>query len=159
MTFKFFTFDESKTPDLSLRDNETNHGTVKLEPGSQYFLEKETHHRNMNENQMKEDINVFQTIFEVDPSRSGVQNEHIELANYLDSRSLTIDVWDADSLLHYGTCKFPLNELLRQQKSVVVKAKQCDILEPAEGRYVGALQIVISNKGLVPSVFTNDPLR
>jgi hypothetical protein len=38
-------------------------------------------------------------------------------------KCLTIDVWDGDSLLHFGTCKLPLFELMRQSKGAVVKAK------------------------------------
>jgi len=35
--------------------------------------------------------------FEIDPSNSGVRNEHILLAEYLQSSYLCIDMYDADT--------------------------------------------------------------
>jgi hypothetical protein len=38
---------------------------------------------------------------------------HMDLAKYLSSKHLTIDVWDADSLLHFGYVRVPLYKLMR----------------------------------------------
>ena len=60
-------------------------------------------------------------IFDIDPSISGVEDEHMHLARYLRNRVLTIDLWSGDSLMHFGTCKIPLAALLRQaEKSKVL---------------------------------------
>ena len=48
-------------------------------------------------------------IFDVDPSISDVPEENLHLARYLKDRVLTIDVWNGDSLMHFGTCKVPMN--------------------------------------------------
>jgi hypothetical protein len=51
----------------------------------------------------------LQLVFDVDPSISKVKDENLHLARYLKERVLTIDVWNGDSLMHYGTCKVPLH--------------------------------------------------
>jgi hypothetical protein len=68
--------------------------------------------------------------FEVDPSKTKIETEHVNLAEYLYDRFLTIDVFDADSLFLYGTCKIPLFELLRQGKTSAIKAKECEMANP-----------------------------
>jgi hypothetical protein len=47
-------------------------------------------------------------IFEVDESNSGVEDEHMILAEYLNTSFLAIDMFDADSRFLYGTTKIPL---------------------------------------------------
>lgn len=59
------------------------------------------------------DPNLLSVAFSVDPSISRVKDENIRLASYLYDRFLTVDVFDADSLFLYGTCKIPMFELLR----------------------------------------------
>jgi hypothetical protein len=41
------------------------------------------------------------------------QDVHMELAKYLKTKNLTVDVWDADSLIHYGYIRVPLSRLMR----------------------------------------------
>ena len=50
----------------------------------------------------------LQLIFDVDPSISQVPDENLHLSRYLKDRTLSIDLWNGDSLMHYGTCKVPL---------------------------------------------------
>lgn len=59
------------------------------------------------------DPNLLAVTFTIDPSISHIADEHIRLADYLYDRFLTVDVFDADSLFLYGTCKLPMFELLR----------------------------------------------
>lgn len=59
------------------------------------------------------DPNLLSVAFSVDPSISRVKDENMRLASYLYDRFLTVDVFDADSLFLYGTCKIPMFELLR----------------------------------------------
>ena len=40
--------------------------------------------------------------------------EHKLFSEYLLERALTIDVWNGDSGMHFGTCKVPLFLLMRQ---------------------------------------------
>ena len=58
-------------------------------------------------------------IFDIDPSlREGLEDDdlddHMQLAKYLKERVMTIDLWNGDSLMHFGTCKVPLYAFLRQ---------------------------------------------
>ena len=59
------------------------------------------------------DPNLLSVAFSVDPSISRVKDENMRLVNYLYDRFLTVDVFDAESLFLYGTCKIPMFELLR----------------------------------------------
>ena len=59
------------------------------------------------------DPNLLSVAFSVDTSISRVKYENMRLANYLYDRFLTVDVFDAESLFLYGTCKIPMFELLR----------------------------------------------
>ena len=78
---------------------------------------------------------------------------------YLASRSMFIDVWDGDSLLHLGTVALPLHPFLRQGRPLAQHAKEYDVVAPfgdlpggattipgrnesIEGAIVGKLQLV-----------------
>eukprot|EP00349_Pseudokeronopsis_sp_Brazil_P007166 CAMPEP_0202975856 /NCGR_PEP_ID=MMETSP1396-20130829/72696_1 /ASSEMBLY_ACC=CAM_ASM_000872 /TAXON_ID= /ORGANISM="Pseudokeronopsis sp., Strain Brazil" /LENGTH=93 /DNA_ID=CAMNT_0049712209 /DNA_START=255 /DNA_END=536 /DNA_ORIENTATION=- len=91
------------------------------------------------------DPNMLSLVFEVDPSKSKVKDQHIALANYLKDRFLTIDIFDGDSLFLYGTCKVPLFELMRQGRSSVVRAKDCEMCDPDSGEFRGSIQLIMSN--------------
>lgn len=67
-------------------------------------------------------------------------------------RFMTVDIFDGDSLFLYGTCKIPLFELMRQGRSVVVRAKECEMCDPDTGEFKGAIQFIMSNQGRIPSV-------
>lgn len=51
--------------------------------------------------------------FEIDPSVSRIEDEHMRLAKYLKSRYLTIDIFDAHTRFFFGSCKIPLFEIMR----------------------------------------------
>jgi len=55
----------------------------------------------------------LQIIFDIDPSISQVHDENLHLSRYLKDRVLTVDIWNGDSLMHYGTCKIPLHLIMR----------------------------------------------
>jgi hypothetical protein len=59
------------------------------------------------------DPNLLSVVFNIDPSVSHVDDENMRLSEYLFDRFLTVDIFDAESLFLYGTCKIPLFELLR----------------------------------------------
>jgi len=42
---------------------------------------------------------------------------------------MSIEVFDADSLMHVGTAKVPLYRIMRQGKLVVAKGLDCEICE------------------------------
>lgn len=63
------------------------------------------------------DPDLMSVVYDIDPSISMVKEENIALAHYLKDHYLSVEVFDADSKFHYASCKLPLHELLRQQKS------------------------------------------
>jgi len=93
--------------------------------------------------------------------------ERYEFAEYLGTKILYADVWDADSRLLLGTCAIPLRRLLRQGESSVKCAIECDIIDwdscvdhqigissmnivlngPIIGKTLGSLNIIMSNSG------------
>lgn len=61
---------------------------------------------------------------------------------------MSIDIFDADSLMHFGTAKVPLFKIMRQGKQVVAKGLDCEICESQFGNNVGTLQILITNQSV-----------
>ena len=95
-------------------------------------------------------------IFDIDPSLNIVSKddqdessteEHLHLAKYLKERVLTLDIWNAESLMHFGTCKVPLNAFMRQGEPSKVVAQEYDICEADFGQYIGGLQLLVTNEG------------
>ena len=66
-------------------------------------------------------------------------------------RVMTIEIFDADSLMHLGSAKVPLYKALRQGKLVVAKGLDCEICESQHGNIVGTLQMLITNQSCEPS--------
>lgn len=93
------------------------------------------------------DPDLISVSFEVDPSVSMVKDENLALAHYLKDHYMSVEIYDADSKFHYASCKLPLHELLRQQKSQVIRAKECEVCAPDSTEYRGSLQVVMSNLG------------
>ena len=140
-TFKFFTFRSLQTEPVLLQSEQAPsnlsemHTQFKIKLGTQYLLTK------------LNDSHPLQIIFDVDPSISGVPDEHLHMARYLKERILTIDVWNADSLMHFGTVKIPLNKIMRQGEPSKVMAQEYEVCEADFGQYVAGLQMLISNEG------------
>lgn len=96
--FRFFTFSEVKTAPLKLITS-TNFGTGKtvLAPGTAYQLQKQDRYMANVEferggNPMEQ---LFRKAFDIDPSLSGIKDEHVKLAEYLKDRYLTIECFDS----------------------------------------------------------------
>lgn len=90
--------------------------TRELIPGQQYILERIG----------KAKLSEFRSVeseFLVDKTVSKIYDENILFYEYLLERDLSIDIYDADSHLHYGTCKVSLNSMLKQTRTGVVRAK------------------------------------
>lgn len=78
---------------------------------------------------------------------SKILDEHLLLAHYLREKVLTIDIWDGDSLMHFGVAKAPLHKHMRQGEPTNISAFELDICDPEHGVYLGGLQMSISNNG------------
>jgi len=51
--------------------------------------------------------------FDISPIATKNPEEHIQLAKYLISSILTIDIWNAADQTHFASCKVPLAGILR----------------------------------------------
>jgi hypothetical protein len=151
---RFFTFPEITTEPVSLvkpGTSNTAHEVVANEP---YYLAKDKfmdHHGRVSRERTDtlSDPNMCSVTFEIDPSTSKIEDENIELARYMKERYLNIDIYDADTKFLYGETKLPLYELLRQRKTDVVRAKECDACAPSSTTQEmrGSIQIIMSNHG------------
>ena len=75
------------------------------------------------------------------------QQRYEIFARYLHERNLTIDIWNGDSQMHFGSCKIPLYLLMLQDESSKVVGQQFNIVEQEHANVVGGLQLVITNTG------------
>jgi hypothetical protein len=116
-TFKFFTFQTASTETVFLKDPASPSVLADAQPkmGSQYLLEKVD--KTSYSATVLDGVNVIR-IFDIDPSlKEGLEDDdvddHMQLAKYLKERVMTIDLWNGDSLMHFGTCKIPLYAFMR----------------------------------------------
>lgn len=67
--------------------------------------------------------NGLKIIYDFDPSAfilgdahhaHCINHQHALFKRFMNERSLTIDMWDGDSMMHFGQCRIPLYLLLRQ---------------------------------------------
>lgn len=73
--------------------------------------------------------------------------QHKRFSEYLKDRALTIDMWNGDSMMHFGTCKIPLYLLMRQGEPTKVVGQEFAVMEPEFADQVGGLQVIITNHG------------
>lgn len=115
MTFKFFTFPESNTTECKLIDSNSEGDVIQPQVSRSYGIIRE----NYDENQVDiEDKKACKVDFKIDPSVSRVKDENLILVRYLKERTLSVDLFDANSKMHFGTVKLPLVTLLRQGKDL-----------------------------------------
>ncbi len=75
-----------------------------------------------------------------------IENKQHELfCKYLNERVLTIDIWNGDSLMHFGTCKIPLFLLMRQGEQSKVIGQEFDVIDQEFAERIGGLQMVLTN--------------
>jgi len=98
---------------MTLLYENSEEGRPKLDPSTAYFL-KVSHSRSAKaDNSVPGSDDIVTVNFEVDPSVSLIPDEHLKFAKYLKERFLTIDIFDAETMFYFGTCKFPLFETMR----------------------------------------------
>ncbi len=93
--------------------------------------------------------------------------EALEFSEFLALKSLYVDVWDADSLLHLGTIGIPLRIIMRQGLPLVRRSIECDLVNsentanceggitsltimengPILGEVIGSISVILSNFG------------
>jgi hypothetical protein len=87
--------------------------------------------------------------------------------NYLESKTLSIDIWDGDSLLQIGTIGIDLKYLLRQQKEGVQFTDEFDIIQLQDSSSSSSsllnqhlinskIHLKIANIGRISEGFPND---
>lgn len=134
-------------------------------PGQSYYLAKERFIESVHGKVQAErsstlsDPDLLSVTFEVDSSVSRIPDEHMRLAQYLKEHYLNVDVFDAQTQFVYAQAKIPLFELLRQQKSNVVRAKECEMCAPDSNEFRGSIQLIMSNQGRVQHVEERDIIQ
>ena len=96
-------------------------------------------------------------IYEVDPIKDKIEDQHIKFASYLKDRYLNVDIYDAVRGFYYGTCRIPLFEMLRQKReSTGDRPKECEIFNPNTSKYCGYLDLIMRNDGARTSELMED---
>lgn len=119
-TFQFYNFAPTRTEPLVLRDG----FSTDTSGASKTMLL-------MREKPVDKPSLAIQ--FELDTSATLNPLETRQFAEYLLTKNLFVDIWDADSLFLLGTFKVPLHELLRQGAGIKKFQAEIDILEPIDG--------------------------
>ena len=144
-TLNFFDFPLAKTETLSLEKPKDTSEVSSLIYGIPYYLVRESF--------LKAGTGAKEEIlrYEIDPSLKSQINQHIEFAKYLFNKSLTIDIWDADSLMLFGSVKVPLRELMKQGKPIASLSREYDIIHSNILSPRGGLQLLIKNVAKPPA--------
>ena len=143
-TLSFFDFPNYKSDPAALEKSESSGPSDYVLHGVPYYLVRESYARTGSGSK------ELLLKYEVDPSLEYQKNQHVEFAKYLCSKSVHIDIWDADSLMLFGSVKVPLRSLLRQGKEVASVSKEFEIIEPNFMRVKGGLQLLLKNIGKEP---------
>ena len=137
-TAKFFTKRQTKTGNVSLRlpkaqaSGQGSDPSGPLLANQQYFLMRqkateESKEGKKNPMQIKSATdmeyeslrNDLEIKFDFDPSldaenAKAEEGQHKIFCEYLYGRNMTIDIWNGESMMHFGSCKIPLQLLMRQ---------------------------------------------
>lgn len=66
-------------------------------------------------------------------------------------KSLSIEVWNAESHIYIGNARVNLVEIIRQGKASVVSTKEYPVFDENK-EHIGSLQLLLRNQGAAPSV-------
>jgi hypothetical protein len=67
------------------------------------------------------------------------KEQHAAYCKYLDRRAMTVDVWDGDTLIHFGMCRVPLYFFMRQGEPKVVYGQEFDVIDSKHAKKVASL--------------------
>lgn len=85
--------------------------------------------------------------FDIDPSVSRIKNENLKLAHYMQTKLLSIDIYDADSHFLYAVAKLPMYDFLRQGAPFMTRAKKVELMSPDSSEFRGEIKLIIDNQG------------
>lgn len=175
-TLKFYTFQESKTEMVLLKlplhiaqklgkgPDKENEAQQSLFPSRQYFLMRYHGVKQDPAEQAKLKTPVeeeyaklamgTEAVFDFDPTQfinqtSDCRHQHEIFCQFLQERAMTIDIWNGDTLMHYGQCKVPLYLLQRYGQPQQSVAHEFDIIETVNATRLGGLQLILMNEGSV----------
>lgn len=128
-TFQFYTLPPTRTERLKLasrnsEDSKVDRGVQAANDASRLLVRERS-----DRSRRSEDEPPLILKFAVDCS-TGAPNEATFFAEYLATKVLHVDVWDADSRLHVGTAAVPLDRLLRQRAPVAKVAAEYAVVAP-----------------------------
>ncbi|KRX06407.1 hypothetical protein PPERSA_05020 [Pseudocohnilembus persalinus] len=141
-SYNFYDYPLFKTDTISYEDaGNIPQLNKKLQQSQQIVLIKESYLQRIG------DSKEPSYYYEVDPSKYNYKEAHRDFIKYIAHKSLHVDIWNADSLMLYGTIKIPLKHLLRRGNPVAESCKEYDIIDPNFQRIKGSLIVKMSNKG------------
>lgn len=144
-TFDFFTCPVFRTKNLTYMN--TNLEEMHQQPSS--FLDRPL--ILINEDFVKGGGTMKEPIvqFEVNPLKEGTTSVYDSLVEYLAKKELMVDVWDGDSLMHFGRATFKLHNLLRQGKDAELCSPTLEIFDQHTKTMRGTLQLSLKNQAIM----------
>ena len=144
-TFDFFTCPVFRTKNLTYMN--TNLDELHQQPSS--FLDRQM--ILINEDFSKGSGTMKEPIvqFEVNPMKEGTTSVYDSLVEYLAKKELMIDVWDGDSLMHFGRANYKLHNLLRQGKDTEMCSPTLEIFDQQTKVMRGTIQMSLKNQAIM----------
>lgn len=155
-TFSFYTFPEVQTETVYVKTaKQIEEGDLSLNESSialnkQHFLVYKDLLKMMAGQKPSVEQIIERAIkqqFDINPVATKNYQEHVEFAQYLDSRQLKIDVWNGKTNVHFGTCSVSLSSLLRQGEASREVPVEQDIVDYDTKEPVATLSMLMTNDG------------
>jgi hypothetical protein len=143
MTFDFFNSPMKKTKTLSYMNVSSEEMRLKPElyAHKQMILINQDFVRG--KGTIKESIHQF----EVNPAVEGSMAIHTKYIRYLAEKELHIDLWDGDSLMHFGKARVKLHNVLRQGKEIEIYTPTVEVFDEETKTIKASLQLTLKNQG------------
>jgi len=87
----------------------------------------------------KQDIYGPEEIITYEVKSKESKDLHLHLLDYLYTKQMPLEVWDAEKAMILGVSRIPLQLLIRRGQQVVVRTIEVDICEPNHGAKLGCL--------------------
>ncbi|CDW83592.1 UNKNOWN [Stylonychia lemnae] len=85
--------------------------------------------------------------FEIKDKQGGVINNHLHFLEYINTKSMTIEIYDMNTQFLFGISKLDLKHLMAQGENFISKVIEVDVCDCNLGTIVGQLQIGIKIYG------------
>lgn len=144
-TFDFFTYPTFRTKSLTYLNAATEE--LKLAPAT--FIDKQLVLANEDFVRGSGAVKEPLYYFEIDPLKEGTTEIYNQLVEYLATKELVVDLWDGDSLMHFGRSRMRLHGLLRQSKDAEACSPTLEVWDETTRSLKATLQMSLKNQAVM----------